>query len=386
MRRPTDRETHPVHREIEAPVDYLPEYLWREPARVLRAWWRARRRPAYRAARRAWLADWRRDPTPNRGRRFGQALVLADELPADVDRLHVHFLHTPASVVRYASLLTGLPWTASAHAKDIWTTPEWEKAEKLAACDWLVTCTAGGAGHLREVAVRGGTDPAKIELVYHGLDLGRFPPPPSPRPARDGGDPTDPVTILSVGRLVPKKGYDDLLDALAALPPDVHWRLVHIGGGKLGRDLRRRADRLGLADRIEWRGARAQAEVIAACRAADLFVLASKVAGDGDRDGLPNVLMEAQSQALACLSTRVSGVPELIEDGVTGVLVPPGDAPALAAALAALAADPALRGRLGTAGADRVRRHFSMNAGIDRLARKFGLGPAGGRLADGGRP
>src|SRR3546814_4601613 len=94
----------------------------------------------------------RRNPTPNRGRRFGQALVRAAELPRDVSHLHVHFLHTPASVGLYASILRGLPWAVSAHAKDIWTIADWEKAEKLAACEWLVTCTASGAAHLADLA------------------------------------------------------------------------------------------------------------------------------------------------------------------------------------------------------------------------------------------
>src|ERR1700675_4633445 len=103
--------------------------------------------------RAAWLADLHRDPTPNRIRRFGQALVLAAELPPDVDRLHAHFLHTPASATRYAALMAGLPWSVSAHAKDIWTTPDWEKQEKLADAAWAVTCTETGHRHLAGLAL-----------------------------------------------------------------------------------------------------------------------------------------------------------------------------------------------------------------------------------------
>jgi len=117
--------------------------------------------------------------------------------------------------------------------------------------------------------------------------------------------------------------------------------------------------------------------VLTALRAADLFVLPSRIAEDGDRDGLPNVLMEAQSQALACLSTAVSGVPELIEDGVTGALVPPDDPAALAEALARLIGDPALRARLAAAGQDHLRAHFGQDAGLDRLAAMFGAQPTG---------
>lgn len=368
LRHPTDRAAHPVHAAITAPVSYLPEYLYREPLRVLRGWLAARRLPGYRAARAIWWRDLLRDPTPNRVRRFGQACVLAAELGPEVVHLHAHFLHTPSSVARYAALMTGRGWSVSAHAKDIWTTPDWEKREKLADAAWAVTCTAVGRDHLAALA----PEPGRVALLYHGLDLADFPPPPA-RPPRDGRDPADPVVIVSVGRAVAKKGYEDLLAALAALPSDLHWRFVHVGGGGLIRDLRDRARRLGIADRVAWSGAQPRAAVLAALAAGDLFVLASKIASDGDRDGLPNVLMEAQAAGLAAVATRVSAIPELIEDGLTGVLVPPEDPPALAAALADLAGDPARRAALGAAGRERVTTAFRHDAGLDRLAARFGL-------------
>ena len=126
-----------------------------------------------------------------------------------------------------------------------------------------------------------------------------------------------------------------------------------------------------MADRIQWRGAQAQAAVLGAYRAADIFALPCRISTDGDRDGLPNVLLEAQSQKLACVSTRVSGIPELIEDGVTGVLVEPRSVAALAAALSLLIADPALRQRLGETGFQRATAMFSMDAGADRLAERL---------------
>ena len=118
--------------------------------------------------------------------------------------------------------------------------------------------------------------------------------------------------------------------------------------------------RLGLADRIEWRGARSQPEVLSAYRAADLFVLAAKIGKDGDRDGLPNVLVEAQSQGLACIATRLPGIAELVVDGRTGMLAPSDDPAALAAALDGLIRNPARRRRLGDAGAVRARREFDI--------------------------
>ncbi|MBP2302155.1 glycosyltransferase involved in cell wall biosynthesis [Azospirillum picis] len=370
LRHPTDTRRHALHERITAPVHYLPEYLHDEPGRVLRALGTLAARRPLRLARAvaAWLRDLARDPTANRGRRFGQALVLAAELPRDVPFLYAHFLHTPASVARYAAAIRGIGWGFSAHAKDIWTTPDWEKREKLAEARFGATCTAVGAAHLRGLAA----EPGRIDLVYHGLDLSRFPPPPDRAggAARDGSAPDRAVEILSVGRLVEKKGYDRLLDALALLPPGLHWRLVHIGSGDLKPALRAQAERLGLAGRIDWRGAQDQATVIGALRQADLFALTSVVAGDGDRDGLPNVLMEAASQELAILSTPVSAIPEFIDDGVHGLLAD-GTPPGIADALSRLIADPALRLQLGEAARRRLCAEFGMTAGIDRLVRRL---------------
>jgi glycosyltransferase involved in cell wall biosynthesis len=367
LRQPTDARRHPVHDEIRASILYLPEYLLVEPFRVVRAWLRLRRNSLYKKARSIWLHDLARDPTPNRIRRFGQALVLAAELPRDVRQLHAHFLHTPASVARYAALLLGLKWSGSAHAKDIWTTPAWEKREKLVDCEWLVTCTAAGHAHLSALA-----PPGRVELVYHGLDFSRFP----AIEKSDSGDDAKPVVILSVGRLVEKKGTDVLLEALARLPADLSWRLVHAGGGPLGKKLARRARQLGIAERVQWRGARTQVELLAEYRAADLFALASRVARDGDRDGLPNVLVEAQSQGLACVATRVSGIPELIDDGTTGLLVEPEAPEKLAQALETLIREPARRRSLGEAGRRRVQENFGLDGNIARLSRRFGLNAA----------
>ena len=360
MRWPTDRHVHPIHAEIRTPVTYLPEYLYQGPVRVLRSWRRVRRLPGYAPARSAWLRDLARDRTPNRIRRFGQALVLAAEMPAETAALYAHFLHTPASVARYAALIRGLPFAVSAHAKDIWTTPDWELEEKLAGAAFAVTCTGSGHAHLAGLA-----PPARVDLLYHGLDLSEWPAPPD-RSGRAG-----PVEIVSVGRAVEKKGFPDLVAALAKLPGDLDWRFTHIGGGPLLDKLRRQADALGIGARIAWQGQRAKAEVLAAYRKAEIFALASRIAGDGDRDGLPNVLMEAQSQGLAAVSTRVSAIPELIEDGVNGLLVDPGDIEGLAAALARVVGDADLRRRLGEAAVARLRARFDQEPELDRLAEKL---------------
>ncbi|GMG81835.1 glycosyltransferase [Paralimibaculum aggregatum] len=368
LRAPYDDRTHPIHGRIRARPRYLPEYLHGEPLRVLRGLARAARLPGFGRALRAWLGDLAREPGRSRIRRFGQAAVLAAELPAGTRFLYAHFLHTPASVARYAAMMRGLGWGVSAHAKDIWTTPDREKADKLADAAFAVTCTASGAAHLAALAA----EPERVALAYHGLDLTRFPPPPAAR-AKGAA-----FRLLSVGRLVEKKGYDDLLAALAALPAELDWHLTHIGGGKLAGPLAAEAERRGLAPRIDWQGKRDQTEVIAAMRAADLFVLPAKIAGDGDRDGLPNVLMEAASQKLPILSTRVSAIPEFLPDAGHGWLVPPGEPAALAGAIAVLAGDPATRAAMAEAAHARLIRDFAMEPGIDLLAARLaaGLGDA----------
>jgi glycosyltransferase involved in cell wall biosynthesis len=354
LRQPYDDRIHPIHAEITADRHYLPEYLLTEPIRVLRAIFRMAGSRRFWRATQVWFGDLWRDRTMNRIRRFGQAAVLAAELPAETKFLYAHFLHTPGSVARYTALMRDIGWGFSAHAKDIWTIPDWEKREKIADCQFGVTCTGTGAEHLRSLDPSGD----KISLVYHGLDLSRFPRPPDIRPARNT------FTMLSVGRLVPKKGYGDLLEALSRLPDNLDWKFIHIGGGELKRGIEARAKRLGLDDRIEWRGKRAQDDVIAMMRSADLFVLPSMIADDGDRDGLPNVLMEAASQKLPILTTDISAIPEFITHGVHGTLVPPADPRAFAAAIVALAADPDRRTAMAQAAFARLIDSFGMDAGI----------------------
>ncbi|WP_457103744.1 glycosyltransferase [Methylobacterium sp. P5_C11] len=373
LRRPTDRARHPIHGQIRAEAAYLPEYLHVAPLRVLRGLFAALRRPRLPALLALFARDLRRDPTLSRLRRLGQALVLARELPRDITHIHVHFLHTPASVARYAALLTGRRWSFSAHAKDIWTTPDWELTEKLRDATWGVTCTRDGLARLHALA------PGRALLAYHGLDLARFPAPPPRREPRDGSDPARPLRLLCVGRLVAKKGHDDLIAALAALPADLHWRLELIGGGELRAALEAQIAARGLTERIAFRGALAQPAVIDAMRAADLFVLPTKPALGGDRDGLPNVLMEAASQTLPILATAFAGTPEFITDCVHGILVPAGEPAALATALTGLAGDPARRQRLAEAARARLVQDFSAEAAValiaGRLRASAGLAP-----------
>ncbi len=363
LRHPTDGQEHPIHGKISARRRYLPEYLRHEPWRVIKGVASQIWRPRFWRAASVWMRDLARARDLNRIRRFGQAAVFARELPAETEFLYAHFLHTPASVTRYAAMMRGIPWGFSAHAKDIWTTSVWEKREKIADCAFGVTCTRYGAQTLQDLA----DDPEKVSLVYHGLDLSSLPAP----PARPVAAPNAPLHILSVGRLVEKKGYDLLLTALAGLPAGTAWHFTHIGGGELKHAMQAMAAELDITDRITWRGAQDREGVFAAMREADLFVLPSRITASGDRDGLPNVLMEAASQNLPVLSTAVSAIPEFVEDGVSGTLVPPDDADALRNALVALASDPEKRGSHAEHLRARLVTDFGAQRGIDAVAERI---------------
>ena len=186
--------------------------------------------------------------------------------------------------------MTSVAWSCSAHAKDIWTQSRSALIATLAS-QWTVTCSRHGYERLRSLSPR----PEPVHFSYHGLDIDNSPFS-DKRPPRTGGDPDHPLQIFSIARAVPKKGLDVLLRALSTLDEDFHWRLIHVGGGGQLSSLQRLARTLAIGDRITWLGTRSQDEVLGFYRQADLFVLPCRTARNGDRDGVPNVLVEASSQ------------------------------------------------------------------------------------------
>lgn len=361
LRQPTDKSVSAFHAQIKATTNYLPEYLARAPKRLWQSWRRARHMPGYRRAVHSFLNDLMRDPTANRLRRFGQALVMAAELPPETQQIHCHFLHTPCSVARYTAILSDRPYSFSAHAKDIWTLPVWEKKTKIAGARFGVTCTRQGLEELIRHADIDDRD--KFSLVYHGVDPDRFP---ISEPAT--GAPMPPLRLLSIGRLVPKKGFDVLLEALATLPHTMRWRWTHFGAGPDAKKLENMAVKLAISEKIEWRGAVPQENLVEAYRSHHLFILPSRKAENRDQDGLPNVLLEAQSQGMACIASDLAGIPELIVSGKTGLLVPPDDPLALRDAIVNLGTDEIRRQHLGREACKRVRDHFLLPDHIGTLA------------------
>lgn len=200
LRHPYDPFTHEVHNKITSELLYLTEYLKDDLPRVKRAMKWAENQPTFATARACFETDLKHKKNSERFRRWGQACVMAHELPDDVLWIHTHYLHSPCTVARYAALLSGRKWSFSAHAKDIWTTDPWELTTKLKDAEWGVTCTQANLQYLQSLCQK----PEKIHLVYHGLDFSGFPSTAQPATLRNGTG-AESVQLISVGRLVEKK-------------------------------------------------------------------------------------------------------------------------------------------------------------------------------------
>jgi glycosyltransferase involved in cell wall biosynthesis len=299
-----------------------------------------------------------------------QAGGLARRLLRDgVDHLHAHFATAPAAVAELVHRLIGLPYSLTAHAKDIYVTPRDELTRKMHEARFVVTCTDYNHRYLQDLVANG----TPLHRVYHGLDAQwfeheRF----EHEPAASADSSDESPLILAVGRFRAKKGLGDLVEACRLLADrGVDFRCELVGFGPLREQLVQQVKDLGLADRVAIVGPLGQEAVKQRYRRAAVMALPCQVAADGDRDGIPNVLMEAMAMGVPVVSTPVSGIPELIEDGVTGLLVPQRDPAALADALARLLDDRALRARICEAAARRVRRAFDVAGNCEALRELF---------------
>ncbi len=362
-RRPTQAVPHEVVGRIRSAVAYLPDPLYRSPNALRRAT-RAVRRDAperYRELRRAALAGALARRSVDPVRRFVQAVCLAARLSGSgVRHLHAHFAHGPTEVAMLASALAKLRFSFTAHARDIYTAPRAELRAKVLAAAFVVTCTRANRDHLRELAGPAARD--KIHLVYHGTDVAKFRP--GPAGLRD-----EPPLLLSVGRLVPKKGFASLLEACAMLRRRGHaFRCRILGEGPERESLAALARGLGLDGIVDMPGGQSQEQVLEWYRRATAFALPCTILANGDRDGIPNVLVEAMGVGLPVVSTAISGIPELVDDGRNGLLVPAGRSEDLAAALERLLRDAALRERLAVNARRTVVERFDSAANTASLA------------------
>ena len=282
-----------------------------------------------------------------------QAAFVAGRLAGRrVGGVHGYFAHTPAEVAARAAALLGLPYGFSTHARDARKVAPRVLHERAQNAACVVACNTDVAEEIR----RGG---APVHLLPHGVDLRRF----KPRPRRDSEE----LRLLAVGRLVEKKGFHVLLEAAARL--DFAFRLRIVGDGPERARLSKLVETHGLGGRVTLEGALTHAELPEAYACADAVVVPSVQDSSGDRDGLPNVVLEAMASARAVVASRLSAVGCAVTDGETGLLVPPRDALALAEALKRLAGAPALRERLGRGGRARVERDYEVGRCTERLYR-----------------
>jgi glycosyltransferase involved in cell wall biosynthesis len=358
MRKPEEIVLQEALHELQADVTYLPD-LPELAGRSVRL--------AVRAAHAALLV--RRPRTyldglaaavtsPDVSRASLQRAVLLSHLAVRLGSpaFYAHFAHKPGTIARASALLTGMPYALSAHAKDIWLTPPAELRRKVRDARLVLTCTEEGRGYLERLSSRR----TPVRLIHHGVEVGF--------PRRHLPANSVPV-VVSVGRLVAKKGYATLLLAVASLRRrGVACRLRIAGEGPEWAMLQRLAHSLAIVDRVSFLGPLTPDEVAKELQGADLFALACEQTSDGDRDGIPNVILEAMARGLPVASTTLAGVSEAVVDGETGLLAPPADPEALADRLERLLASPELRVRLGTNGHRRVEAHFDRDRALPRVA------------------
>jgi glycosyltransferase involved in cell wall biosynthesis len=357
---------HPAVRRIRARVDYLPETFLPNSHRLLfRALRLFIRRPGrFRESLAFALRRFRRTRNPATLRHFLQAVYLVEKLlpRSGVAHLHAHFAHSPTSVALFAAHLSGIAYSFTAHAKDIYTSRPEHLRDKIAGARFVATCTEYNRRYL---AGLGAAPASRIHRIYHGIDTALF------ASGRDGRTaPGPPYRILTVARLIPKKGIATILEALALLRAHgAAFAYTLIGDGPERGRLAALAAGLGLnGDGCRFLGTQPHPVVLEHYRAADLFVLGSEVAADGDRDGIPNVILESMAMGVPVVATAVSAIPEAVEPGRTGLLVAPGRPAEMAAAMRTLLTDAALRAAVIPAARERVRRSFDNRALIGELA------------------
>jgi glycosyltransferase involved in cell wall biosynthesis len=366
LRPPVDARFHASLAQVSAPVSYLRS----ESLRSADLWALLRTARVELGS----LADHVDELLAADVRDAAQAVQLALLVrQRGITHLHAHFASVATTVARLAARLAGVTYSFTAHAKDIFHSEvdAGELRKKLADADSVVTVSRYNLEHLRETF---GADAARVRLVYNGLDLDEF----------GYSEPLDrPPVIAAVGRLVEKKGFDDLLTAVALLRAQGRQvRLDLVGTGLLEDALAAQVVELGLQDAVTLHGALPQDEVRRIVRGAAVFAAPCVVAEDGNRDGLPTVVLEAMALGTPCVATPVTGIPEVVTDGVTGLLVPEREPAALAAALAQVLDHPELAGSLTKAARSLIEAEFNARHQARAVAASFHLPAAGGQGSD----
>jgi glycosyltransferase involved in cell wall biosynthesis len=282
-----------------------------------------------------------------------------------IDHLHAHFAHDPALVAYLVHEMTGIPFSFTAHARDLYQVPEKALTDRIRESSAVVTCCGANIEYLNQIAP---SHQPKFSLIYHGVNLKDF------QPLLDAGEVSDlkiPL-ILSVGRLVEKKGFQDLLRALLIVKQSgVSFQCAIYGDGPLCQELEQWIQEHGMTDEVSLKGDRTQQELISVYQDATLFALTPIQTEDGDRDGIPNVLVEAMAVGLPVITTAVSGIPELVEHNQNGLLYQSHDVEGISSGIIDLLQDVQKRRRLGSAASKKVREQFDVTQAASRLRALF---------------
>lgn len=294
------------------------------------------------------------------------AVSLIQQLECEqIHHVHAHYATEPTAVAQVVYLLSGIPYSFTAHAYDIYLSPRPTLKYKMQMARFIVTCTAYNQHYLEQINE---LMAERIYCIYHGLNLKVFPISDQTPLVRS----QDPPCILTVSRLVEKKGLSYLIQACAILKRRGYRFTVRIAGeGPLRDILQREIHLAGLSENLSLLGSVAHEEVVKLYQQATIVALPCIIGKDGDRDGIPNVLVEALYMGLPVVSTPISGIPELISSEVNGLLVPSQDSNALADALARLLDDDELCKRLSIAGRQTVLEQFNMSRNATRLLNLF---------------
>jgi glycosyltransferase involved in cell wall biosynthesis len=282
-----------------------------------------------------------------------------------IDHLHAHFAHDPTLIAYLAYCITAIPFSFTAHARDLYQVPEKVLTDRIREARAVITCCGANLEYLKRIAP---SQQSKFSLVYHGVNLKDFQPAPDPGAT---SAPEDPV-ILSIGRLVEKKGFQDLLQALLIVKEKgERFRCTIYGDGPLCQQLREWIEEHGLADDVTLMGDRTQQELISVYQNATLFILTPVQTEDGDRDGIPNVLVEAMAVGLPVITTAVAGIPELVENNQNGLLYQPHDVEGISSGILELLRDADNRRQLGCAASKKVMEQFDITQAAKRLKALF---------------